>query len=124
MARIDKLLCQPGEKSFEQREEATKACENYTRRFPVLFKRNMTRKMHVFSIVLPKFIREKGDYFKYLKLEQNGESRHHLLNELEVTHACLKNQSERYFLMLKALENKWKCDPEMFRKKRRTRRCM
>ena len=44
--------------------------ESFGRFFPKHFYRDMTRKMNVLSITGPKQIREDGDYFKYLKLEQ------------------------------------------------------
>ena len=117
-----KLLSQPGKKSTEQREEAAIACELYTKRFPVLFKRDMTRKMHVFSNVLPKQIREKGEYYEYLKLEQEEESLYHQLNELEIQFACVKNQALRYFLMIKELANRKNCNKSLFTKKKRVLR--
>ena len=66
MTKVDTLLSQPNEKTVEQRKEAAHAYEQFTKRFPVLFNRNMTRKMHVLSCVLPSDIRETGDYYKYL----------------------------------------------------------
>ena len=89
LATIEKKLSQPGEKSSEEIEEAANACESYTRRFPVLFKRNMTRKMHVLSIILPKHIRKDGDYYEHLKLEQAGERLHNVLNQLERQYVTL-----------------------------------
>ena len=39
--------------------------------------------MHVFSLVLPKHIREKGLYYEFLCLEQAGERTHNRLNNGE-----------------------------------------
>ena len=72
-----------------------------------------------FSNVFPKQIRETGEYYEYLKLEQEGESLHHQLNELERQFACVKNQAMRYFLMIKELANKKHCDKRLFMKKKR-----
>ena len=54
--------------------------------------------MNVLSITGPKQIREDGDYFKYLKLEQAMERAHHELNELEKQFECVKNKPENISL--------------------------
>ena len=119
LAKIEMLLSKPGEKSLERREEAAQACENYTKRFPVLFKRAMTRKMHVISCVLSRDIWENGDYYKYLKLEQAGERLHNVLNQLERQYASVMNIALRYFYMLKALADKQKSSTWMFETQKR-----
>ena len=69
--------------------------------------KNLTRKMIEWSVVMPRFIREKkGMMHKILKLEQEGEHLHQLLNALETRYKSVYNKSERYFLMLKEYENK------------------
>ena len=113
------LLAEPGRKSTEQRELAANACEHFCELFPVLFERNMTRKMHCWSIVLPRSIRQHGDYYKYLRLEQAGEQMHHLLNLLEVQYGNVKNEVYRFYLMIKAIENKLNCDMTIFQRKQR-----
>ena len=109
----------PGEKSLEEREAAAQSCEKFTKRFPVLFKRSMTRKMHVLSVVLPRDIRATGDYYKYLRLEQAGEKMHHILNELEIQYGNVKNQAYRFYLMIKEVENRMNCDFTIFQRKPR-----
>ena len=74
----------------------------------------MTRKMQVFSCTLPKEIIENGDYYKYLKLEQEGEHLHCELNKLERQFCSVKNVEKHYFLMMKELKNKQKCDKTIF----------
>ena len=76
LANAQKLLSKPGKKSMEEREECAQACEKFTKIFPLKFSRPLTRKMHVFSLVLPKHIREKGLYYEILCLEQAGEHTH------------------------------------------------
>ena len=66
--------------------------------------------MHILSIIGPRQIREDGDFFKYLKLEQAIERAHHELNELEKQYECVKNKSEKYFLMIKSYKNLQKTD--------------
>ena len=39
-------LTTPGKKTMGQRKAAAEACEKFTKTFPMLFNRNMTRKMH------------------------------------------------------------------------------
>ena len=69
--------------------------------------KNLTRKMIEWSVVMPRFIREKkGMMHKIFKLEQEGEHLHQLLNALETRYKSVYNKSERYFLMLKEYENK------------------
>ena len=75
--------------------------------------------MHVFSNVLPKQIREKGEYYEYIKLEQEGESLHHQLNELEIQFACVKNQALHYFLINKELAKRKNFNKSLFTKKKR-----
>ena len=79
----------------------------------------MTRKMHVWSVVLPRSIRKHGDYYKYLRLEQAGEAMHHLLNELEIQYGNVKNEAYRFYLMIKAIENRLNCDLTIFKTKPR-----
>ena len=69
LTKCDKLLSIPRVKTIEQREETAKACEEFTKVFPLLFYRRMTRKMHVLSIVLAKQIRENGNFYKFLKVK-------------------------------------------------------
>ena len=55
--------------------------KKFTKVFPFLFpERPLTRKMHVFSLVLPKYIRKYKIPCKILKLEQETEHLHHVLN--------------------------------------------
>ena len=56
------------------------SCEKFTKIFPLQFAHSFTRKMHVLSLVLPKYIREKGMYYEFLCLEQAGERAHNRLN--------------------------------------------
>ena len=51
-------------------------------------------------LILPWFIRERGDYNKYSKMEQDGESLHHKLNALEKQCSCVKNKAEMFFSVL------------------------
>ena len=75
--------------------------------------------MHVMSCVLPRDIRATGDYYKYLKLEQEGERLHNVLNDLERQFASVKNQALRYFLMMKELTNRQNCDLSIFNKEKK-----
>ena len=57
------------------------------------------------SIVMP--IREKKGFMNtMLRLEQEGEHLHQILNSLENRFKSVYNKSERYYLILKELENK------------------
>ena len=66
--------------------------------------------MHVLSFVAPQQIRNDGDFFKFLKLEQEIERAHHILNILERRFEPVKNKALKYFLMIKAFKNLQKCD--------------
>ena len=70
--------------------------------------------MHALSLVLPKHIREKGLYYEFLCLEQAGEQAHKKLNEAERTYASIHNPEERFFLMMKSIKNRDKCDLSIF----------
>ena len=76
--------------------------------FPKMFpQRNLTRKMAEYSLVLPRFIREKGSLMnKILRLEQEGERLHAVLNGLESSLRNIQKKEQRYFIMLKRYENK------------------
>lgn len=50
----DTLLCTSGEKTKDQQEETAHAMEEFGKLFPVHFKRNLTRKINILSIVGPK----------------------------------------------------------------------
>ena len=86
------------------------ALEEFGRYFPVHFFRNMTRKMHILSIIAPEQVQRNGNFYKYLKLEQETERAHHVLNQLRARFECIKNKAMKYFLMLKAFKNIQKSD--------------
>ena len=87
-------------------EETAKVCEKFTEAFPVLFpSNNITRKMHVLSIIAPKQIREQGSVYKMMKIEQQGVKLHKKLNDLDRQFGNIKNKSKRFFYMLRELEN-------------------
>ena len=90
----------------DQLEETAQLCEKFTEIFPVLFPMNhITRKMHVLSIVAPRQIREQGCVYKMMKIEQQGEKLHKQLNDKDKQFANIKNKSQRFFYMLRELEN-------------------
>ena len=67
----------------------------------------MTIKLVEWSIVMPRFIREKKGFMNtVLRLEQEGEHLHQILNSLETSFKSVYNKEERYCLILKELENK------------------
>ena len=67
----------------EELEETAQTCEKFTEIFPVLFPQtNITRKMHCFSIIAPRQIREQRCVYKMLKIEQAGEVLDTKLNKL------------------------------------------
>ena len=61
--------------------------------------------MHVISFVASEQIRNDGDFFKYLKLGQEVERAHHILNLLKRRFECVKNKALKYFLMIRAFKN-------------------
>ena len=68
---------------------------------------------------MPRHIRENGDFFKYLRLEQAGERLHNQLNQLERQFASIRDTTLRYFYMMKALVNKQKSSDWMMERKKR-----
>ena len=76
--------------------------------FPVMFPEIcLTRKMVEMSLVMPKFIRDHpGLLNKILRLGQEGEHIHALMNRSESKFKSTKDKSERYWQMLKYYENK------------------
>ena len=68
----------------DENENLANEMSKFTEIFPILFPgENITRKMHVFSLILPIFVRTFKMTHKLLKLEQATESLHHKLNILE-----------------------------------------
>ena len=66
--------------------------------------------MTVYSLVLPKFIREKqGLVNTIIRLEQEGEHIHQVLNSLERVYKPIAYKPLRYFHMNEAYENKIYC---------------
>ena len=92
-------------------EEAAQLCEKWCKMYPVFFPhKNLTRKMAEYSLVLPSFIREKHDLVnKMMRLEQEGEHIHQVMNTLERVYKPIANKPLRYFHMLEAFENKIYC---------------
>ena len=84
--------------------------EEFGKLFPVHFKRNLTRKMNILSIVGPRQVREDPYFFKYLKLEQAIERAHVLLNKLEKRFENIKNQTEKNYLMIREFKIQQKAD--------------
>ena len=66
--------------------------------------------MHILSIIAPEQVRRNGNFYKYLKLEQETDRAHHVLNILEVPFESVKNKAMKYFFMLKAFKNIQKTD--------------
>ena len=85
--------------------------------FPVHFFHNLTRKIHILSVIAPEQVRRNGNFYKYLKLEQETERAHHILNFLEVRFECVKNKAIKYFLMLQAFKNIQKTDLSLLKTK-------
>ena len=92
----------------EESENCAKECEEWCKVFPVFFpNRNITRKMIEYSLVLPRFIREKkGLMNKILRLEQEGERLHSEYNNIENSYKCIYNRATRFWLMIENYENK------------------
>ena len=102
------------EKYFSQRnntdedlENCAKICEDWCKNFPKFFpEKNLTRKMIEYSLVLPRFLREKKNLMNtLLRLEQEGEHLHQLFNNMENNYKSVFKKSYRYFLMLESYEN-------------------
>ena len=116
---IDSFFSTPSP-TKEQAEKGAQLCESFGEFYPVFFpENNLTRKMHSLSYVFPRFIREQNICYKMLKLEQEGERLHHVLNEIERRYENIKNKPLRYFYMLLEYENFKKCDMSIFNIKRR-----
>ena len=81
--------------------------KNGVRLFPIFFPRNITRKIIEYSLVMPRYIREKrGLMNKILRLEQEGERLHSEYNTIEGSYKCIFNKATRYYLMIEQYENK------------------
>ena len=89
-------------------EWGIKQCEKWCKDFPKLFPgRSLTRKMVEISLVLPKFIEKEAKLVnKILRLEQEGEHLHALMNRSENKFKSTKDKSTRYWQMLCDHENK------------------
>ena len=59
---------------------------------------------------LQRKVSKHGDWYRYLRLEQETERAHHELNLLEEEFRSVKNKAQKYYLMLKAFKNKQKID--------------
>ena len=89
----------------EEDEEMAKQCENFCKIFP---ERSLTRKMIELSLVMPTIIRRErpGMINKILRLEQEGEHIHAVINRLERNLTMTTNKSTRYWQVLREYENK------------------
>ena len=91
----------------ERFEKCAKLCEEWCKVFPIFFPRNITRKIIEYSLVMPRYIREKrGLMNKILRLEQEGERLHSEYNTIEGSYKCIFNKATRYYLMIEQYENK------------------
>ena len=75
--------------------------------------------MSILSINAPEQVRNDGNFYKYLKLEQETEHAHAILNKLEVRYECVRNKAYKYFLILKAFKNMQKTDSSLSQTKHR-----
>ena len=107
IAKVDSFITLR-EPTDDQCEEAAVVCEEFCKLYPVFFPhKNLTRKMTEWSLVLPRFIREKkGMCNRMMRLEQEGEHLHKELNSLERSQKQTLNKAKRYFDILKEYENK------------------
>ena len=69
--------------------------------------------MSLLSIEAPKQVREDGDFFKYLKLEQAIERAHNVLNTFERQFECVKIKVEKFYLMIRGYKNLQKCGKDI-----------
>ena len=79
---------------------AASDCKKFTQLFPIYFpKANITRKMHIFSFVLPHLIladKTKNMCYLFLKVEQAGERLHQIWNSLtRAKYFSVKNSKQR-----------------------------
>ena len=98
--------------SDNELEKCAVVCEQWCIMFPQYFpKQNITRKMLEYSMVLPRFLREKKNLMNtLLRFEQEGEHLHQLLNSSErAAYNSVFNKPYRYWLMLETYENKLYC---------------
>ena len=122
LTNIDTKLCSSEKKSIEKREETARVLEESGKYFPVNYNRNLsylTRKMHCLSFSVPLQIKENGDWYKYLRLEQEVDRAHHELNLLEEQFRSVKNKAQNFFLMLKAFKNKQKIDKSVVKPRKK-----
>ena len=105
IVNIDSFFSTPSP-TQKQAKNGAQLCESFGEFYPVYFpKNNLTRKMHSLSYVFPRFIREQNICYKMLKLEQEGERLHHVLNEIERRYENIKKRPLRYFYMLLEYKN-------------------
>ena len=90
---------------------------DFAKEFPVLFpNENLTRKQHVLSLILPKYLRQ-GTCYRMMKVEQMMESLHAQHNKMEKKRKNERNRAKRFYQMIKAHENKLKSNRTNFEKK-------
>ena len=97
------------------------ACELFCKQFPKNFPtKNITRKMDCLSLILPLIIKEKGsNLYKYLKMEQEGERIHQRIKKLDQKYTNVRDKTERYYLIIRDLENENNTDLTDFQRKKR-----
>ena len=89
-------------------EKGAKECIKLGESFPVLFpSESITRKQHVVTFVLPKFLRS-GTCYKFLKIEQMCEYLHCLYNGYESSRKNIKYRGRRFFRCIRLNENAMK----------------
>ena len=52
-------------------------------------------------------------------MEQEGEHIHHRLKDLEKKYLNVRNKGERFFMMIRDIENEYACDFTIFEKHKR-----
>ena len=92
----------------EDSEAVAQKCEYFLENYPIWFPEvDITIKMYVLGMILPIFIRrEKGQIFKFLIPEEQGESLRKLFNEFERQYSSIAYKPQRYLSMKKAYINR------------------
>jgi hypothetical protein len=104
----------------EENESLAQEMEKFTFLFPIHFpEENITRKMHVFSMVLPWYVRKYKMAHLMLKLEQLTESMHNKLNTAENLNRNIRNAGHRLLNCIRDIENRKHCDLNLFQSRKR-----
>ena len=89
----------------EDLDQIKSVCEEWGKHWTVDFpNRSITPKGHILTFVLPKIASERGNFYRFYKIEQKGESIHADMNDIDRKVWCIRKKEARLWKLIERYE--------------------